>query len=109
MQREDLLRIRHMVDAVNAASRFVEGRSRADLDSDEMLLFALVRAVEIVGEAASRVEREARETLPDVPWPEIVGMRNRLIHAYFDVDRDILWSTVIQALPAPRSALVRVL
>lgn len=52
MQREDLLRIRHMVDAVNAASRFVEGRSRADLDSDEMLLFALVRAVEIVGEAA---------------------------------------------------------
>jgi uncharacterized protein with HEPN domain len=74
-----------------------------------MLLFALVRAVEIVGEAASRVEGEARETLPDVPWPEIVGMRNRLIHAYFDVDRDILWSTVIQALPALRSALVRVL
>ncbi len=86
-----------------------KGRSRADLDSDEMLLFALIRAVEIVGEAASRVEREARETLPDVPWPEIVGMRNRLIHAYFDVDRDILWSTVIQALPALRSALVRVL
>ncbi len=66
-----------------------------------MLLFALVRAVEIVGEAASKVTDDARTAIP-LPWPAIVGMRNRLIHAYFDVDRDILWTTVQQSLPELR-------
>lgn len=88
-----------MMDAIESATRFAQGRSRADLDSDEMLLFALVRAVEIVGEAASRISSETREELPDLPWGPASGMRNRLVHAYFDIDRDILWATVTQALP----------
>jgi len=95
--------------AIDAARRFVEGRDRRDLESDEMLLFALVRAIEIIGEAASRVGSEARAQLPEVPWPEVVAMRNRLIHAYFDVNRDILWSTVAEALPRLRVALTRVI
>jgi len=70
-----------------------------DLDSDEMLLFALVRAVEIAGEAASQVTAETRAQLPDLPWSSIVGMRNRLVHAYFDVNRDILRTTVTEAAP----------
>jgi predicted nucleotidyltransferase len=69
----------HALDASNAAMRFVEGRDRADLESDEMLLFALVRAIEIVGEALSRVTAETRAELPDLPWASIVGMRNRLV------------------------------
>jgi uncharacterized protein with HEPN domain len=88
-----------MVDAIEAALRFANGRERADLDSDEMLLFALVRAAEIVGEAASRLSAEGRARIPEVPWSAVTGMRNRLVHAYFDVDRDILWATVTQALP----------
>lgn len=71
-----------------------------------MLLFALVRAVEIVGEAASKVSADARAGMPDAPWGLIVGMRNRLVHAYFDIDRGILWSTVTLALP-PLYAEVR--
>jgi uncharacterized protein with HEPN domain len=70
-----------------------------------MLLFALIRAIEIAGEAASRLTAEARAELPDLPWASIVGMRNRLIHAYFDVDRDILWTTVIEAAPQLLSKL----
>jgi uncharacterized protein with HEPN domain len=88
-----------MADAIEAASTFIEGRARRDLDADRMLVFALVRAVEIVGEAASKLSAKARAELPAVPWSSIVGMRNRLIHAYFDVDLDILWNTVTQALP----------
>jgi uncharacterized protein with HEPN domain len=88
-----------MMDATRAALRFAEGRTRGDLDSDEMLLFALVRAVEIIGEAASRVSMEGRGELPEVPWSAAVGMRNRLVHAYFDVDPEILWATVSKALP----------
>ena len=75
------------------------GWQRADLDRDQMLLFAVVRAIEIVGEAASRVSAETRAATPQIPWPAIVGMRNRVVHAYFDIDREIVWTTVIAELP----------
>jgi uncharacterized protein with HEPN domain len=89
-----------MIAAIEAAQRFARGRERRDLDTDEQLVFALMRAVEIVGEAAARVSPGGRAAMPQVPWPTIIGMRNRLVHAYFDVDVDILWTTVTQALPA---------
>jgi uncharacterized protein with HEPN domain len=65
-----------------------------------MLLFALVRAIEIIGEAASKLSPEAQASAPRVPWPSIVAMRNRLIHAYFDVDPEIVWKTVAEEIPA---------
>ena len=99
MRVEDRIRIRHMIDATESALRFVKARSRADLDRDEMLTFALVRAIEVIGEAASKVTVEGRAELPGVPWAAVTGMRNRLIHAYFDINLDILWATVEQALP----------
>jgi uncharacterized protein with HEPN domain len=89
-----------MIEAIEAAQSFVADRRREDLDHDRMLVFALTRAIEIVGEAASKVSEETRATLPDVPWGPMVGMRNRLVHAYFDVNRGILWDTVTVALPA---------
>lgn len=88
-----------MRDAAESALQFVTGRSRTDLNDDRMLLFALVRAIEIIGEAAGKVSPEAQAELAQVPWPALIGMRNRLIHAYFDVDRDILWATVTVSLP----------
>jgi len=68
----------------------VHERQRSDLDTDEMLLFALTRAIEIAGKAASKISVETRQAIADVPWSAIIGMRNRLVHAYFDVDRDVL-------------------
>jgi uncharacterized protein with HEPN domain len=105
MRPDDLVRLKHMHDATASALRFVDGRRRQDLDSDEMLLFALVRAVEVIGEAANKVSAAGRADLPDIRWAAIVGMRNRLVHAYADVDRDILWSTVLDELPGLRSRL----
>jgi len=99
MSPADAVRVRHMIDAIEAARRFAAGRDRSHLDTDQMLLFALVRAVEIVGEAAGKMSADARAELPEVPWVAVVGMRNRLVHAYFDIDPDILWATVTQALP----------
>lgn len=99
MDSEDRVRIRHMIDAVESALRFVQGRCRADLDSDEMLHFALIRAIEIIGEAASKVSVKARSALPEVPWTEITEMGNRLIHPYFDINLDILWRTVQEDIP----------
>jgi uncharacterized protein with HEPN domain len=109
MNPRDRVRLQHLADALNSAIRFARGRQRGDLDSDEMLLFALVRAVEIVGEAASQVTAETRAQLPDLPWSSMVEMRNRLVHAYFDINRDILWTTVTDAAPRLAERLKKVL
>lgn len=100
MRDDDRIRISHMVDAVETAMKFARGRSRADIENDEMLLFAIVRTVEILGEAASKVSQEERTHATDIPWGVIIGMRNRLVHAYFDIDPNIVWATVTQAFPA---------
>jgi uncharacterized protein with HEPN domain len=89
-----------MIEAAERAVQFVTDRQRTELDEDHMLLFALVRAIEILGEAASRISTEVREAHPDVPWSAIIGMRNRLIHAYFDINTEIIWQTVTQEIPA---------
>jgi uncharacterized protein with HEPN domain len=99
MPPEDRIRLLHMIEATETALNFVTGRRRADLDSDQMLLFALVRAIEIIGEAAGKVSEATRRAAADIPWDLVVSMRNRLIHAYFDVDNDVVWKTVSEELP----------
>ena len=86
MRRDDEIRLRHMADAAREARSFAAGRSRADLDRDRMLLLSLVKEIEIIGEAASKVSQETRDAVPDIPWPDLTGMRHRLIHAYFDIN-----------------------
>jgi uncharacterized protein with HEPN domain len=99
MRREDRIRLQHIADALGSAIRFAGGRRREDLDSDEMLTFALVHALQIVGEAAARLSAETRASSPGIPWANLIGMRHRLVHAYFDINHDILWSTVVEAAP----------
>ena len=99
MHTDDSVRLRHMIEAAESAIQFMVGRSRADLDTDRMLLFAVVRAIEVVGEAASKLSEEFRAAHPGIPWRAIVGMRNRLIHAYFDIDTQTVWETATQELP----------
>jgi uncharacterized protein with HEPN domain len=99
MSPDDRWRVVHMIEAAEQALDFVRTRQRADLDADPMLRLALTRAVEIVGEAAAQVSEAGRAEIAAVPWPQVVGMRNRLVHAYFDINLDILWDTVLIALP----------
>ncbi len=75
------------------------GKTREDLDADRQLNLSLVRLLEIVGEAASQVPREECIRYPNIPWPDIVSLRNRLIHGYDTVDFDIPWQIVTQDLP----------
>jgi uncharacterized protein with HEPN domain len=105
MRPDDLVRIRHMMDAAREAKEFVRGRTRKDLDDDRMLSLALVKCIEIVGEAASRVSEETRVTHSAIPWAAAAAMRNRLVHAYFDVDLDRVWDTVADDLPGLVSVL----
>jgi uncharacterized protein with HEPN domain len=99
MQPEDRTRLHHMIDAAVTVVQFITGRRREDLDDDRMLLFAVVRAIEILGEAASKVSAATRAAAPDIPWSTIVSMRNRLIHGYFDIDTTIVWKTATVEIP----------
>jgi len=88
-----------MLDHAREAVSMVRGKTRADLDIDRQLNLALVRLLEIIGEAAGRISKEDRDRYSNIPWPEIVGLRNRLIHGYDEVDFDILWQIVTRDLP----------
>jgi uncharacterized protein with HEPN domain len=88
-----------MLDSARDVVDFSRGRSRADLDTDRQLVLALVKAIEIIGEAAYQVSADTRQGLPGIPWEDLVGMRHRLVHAYFDVNLDILWRTATEDVP----------
>lgn len=100
LPEQDVIRLKHMLDAAEEAVSFATNRTKADLDDDRMFSFAVVRAIEIIGEAAARITAETQRSCPDMPWPSIVGMRNRIVHAYFDIDVDRVWDTVTDDLPA---------
>ncbi|HZG53810.1 MAG TPA: HepT-like ribonuclease domain-containing protein [Pyrinomonadaceae bacterium] len=89
-----------MLDAAREALSFVAGKERRALDENRMLLLSLVKSVEIIGEAAGRVSDECRASCSEIPWLNIVGMRNRLIHAYFNINVDIVWQTATGELPS---------
>lgn len=98
-ERDPRASLRHIWDHGREAIAMASGKTREDLEKDRMLQLALTRLVEIIGEAASRMPHETWTEFPHIPWAQIVGMRNRLIHGYDVVDYDLLWNTVSDDLP----------
>ncbi len=98
MRRDDALLLDMLLAARDAAA-FADGRTRDDLDEDRQLLLALVKAAEIVGDAAARVGEDTKSAHPEIPWARIVGMRDRIVHGCFDVRLDTVWSTVREDIP----------
>ena len=99
MFRDDPVRLRHILDAAKEAVSFIQNRTKSDLDTNRMLTLALVQCLEIIGELAARITKERQQELSPIPWSKIIGMRNRLIHAYFDIKLDVIWKTVTEDLP----------
>ena len=99
-ERDSNVALAHMLTHAREALAFVEQRSREEAESDRLRWHGLVRLLEIVGEAASRVAPAVRARHPSIPWPSVVGMRNRLIHAYDAVDNDIVWKVLRIELPS---------
>lgn len=91
--------LRDMLEYACRARDAVDSRSREDLDGDHVLSAALERFVEVIGEAAGRLSEETRDASPQVPWSEIIALRNRLVHGYFAVDHDILWTVIQDDIP----------
>ncbi len=109
MRGDDLIRMRHMLDAAKEALSFAKNKTRGDLDSERMLVLSIVKSIEIIGEAASKVTQETKETYTELPWANIIAMRNRLIHVYFDIDLDRVWDTVTDDLPPLTGSLEKII
>jgi uncharacterized protein with HEPN domain len=98
-RHDDSVRLRHMLDAARKAVALMAGKTRAQVATDEIGQLALARLLEIVGEAAGKVSPEYRAAHPKLPWTEMSGLRNRLAHAYFDIDLDVMLDIVTKDLP----------
>ncbi len=88
-----------MIGAASEAIDYARSRTRTDIEADRPIQHLLIRNLEVFGEAAYRLTPQIRANHPEIPWTKIRGMRNRLVHSYFDIDLDIVWNTVTQALP----------
>ena len=109
MPKSDRTRVRHILDAAREAMRSASERTRSDLDTDLVWTLGLVKCIEIIGEAAARIGNETKERNPQIPWAQIVAMRNRLVHLYFDIDLDQVWNAVTEDLPPLVTELQRLL
>ena len=98
-----------MLEHAQYAVDFVAGSDRPGFENDRQKQFAVVRALEVVGEAAKMIPSETRELAPSIPWKEITAMRDKLIHHYFGVDLEILWETASKDVPALISELEKLL
>jgi len=109
MQETDLIRLKHMLDATTEIFEFTRDKNRDDFDNDRKLNLSVVHLLEIIGEAGSGISVEVRNNYKQIPWKVIIGMRNRLIHGYFDIDLDIVWKTVTQDIPPLIPKLERII
>ena len=106
---DDRTRILHMLDASRKAIIYGKKYTRQDIENNEILRLALVKIIEIVGEAAAKTSLPLQKAHPEVPWPQIISMRNRLVHGYFDINLDILWQTIKEDLPVLIPQLEKIL
>lgn len=94
MKKADLVRLRHMLDAAKEAVEICGGKSRQDIENERLLNLSLVRLLEIIGEAANFISSNVRAKYCKIEWSQIIGMRNRLVHGYDNIDYDILFETI---------------
>lgn len=107
MSRHSRFRLQDILDAIDRVDSYVEGMTYPDFLADRKTQDAVTRNIEIIGEAARSLPGEFREQHPDVPWEEIVSMRNVIVHEYFGILPDVVWDVIENELPPLRSRIAK--
>jgi uncharacterized protein with HEPN domain len=105
MKREYSDSLRDMLENAQRAIEFTKGMRYETFAKDDKTVYAVIRAVEIIGEAAANIPDEVRAKYPNVPWREVKGMRNKLVHQYFGINMEVVWQTIHEDLPVLIEAL----
>jgi len=99
MARDEMLYLRHILDAITTVEKYLQGVSESQFNDTQLIQDGVIRQIEIVGEAVRHISKDIRNTYPEVPWQDIAGMRDKLIHDYFGVDIEKVWLTAQEDLP----------
>jgi len=105
MIKNDQVYLEHIIEAISKIENFVTGITKSDFDRNLMIQDAVIRNFEIIGEVTKRISRQFTQSHPEIPWQDMAGMRDKLIHDYLDVDMDVVWKTVEADLPLLKKLL----
>lgn len=101
--------VKDIIAAIDSIQEFVEGMQLEDMHDDDKTSSAVVRKLEVIGEAAKQIPEKIRRKHADIPWQEMAGMRDRLIHAYFGIDYTLVWDVIFNELPRVKESMKAVL
>ena len=109
MNEHDATRLGDMLDAARNTQKYVTGITGEAFVQNEILALALVKTIEIIGEAASKVSADTRQQYPEIRWRDVIGMRNKLIHNYLEIDFNVVWDVIKNDIPVLIAQLERIL
>lgn len=109
MKRDYRLYLKDILSAMESIHDFVGGMNFDEFSSDDKTVSAVIRKFEIIGEAAKQIPKDIQRAYPQIPWREMAGMRDRMIHFYFGVDHNLVWETIVKRLPEVKPAIKRML
>jgi uncharacterized protein with HEPN domain len=99
MMKDDSIYLRHIIDAFTQVDHYMDGISHEEFFSNKLLQDGVIRQLEVMGEAARNLSDDFRNEHPQIPWSQMIGLRNRMTHAYFNVNLQIIWEIVRGDLP----------
>ena len=109
MQKSPNPYILHIIDAASQIAEYLEGFDEKAFQENQLVQDGVVRQLEVIGEACSKLEARFRESYLNIPWVQIVGMRNKLVHEYWDIDLSIVWQAATQEVPSLKKQLLNLI